>query len=142
MISYIRHAESTFNENPNDNTPDCGLTQKGIEQAKNLCGQYDCIFISPLKRAKDTLKLSRIECDNVIETGLLREVRRDPCDFLEHEIQIVETIDEVIERAKKANEFIHKNKLSNNIAVLAHWEIIWYMTDYEIDLENAETIKH
>ena len=140
-ISYIRHAESLFNKDPNDNTPNCGLTSKGIEQAKNLVGQYDCVFISPLKRAKETLKWSRIECENVIETDILREVRRDPCDFLENEIQIMETIDEVIERAKKATLLINRSKFSK-VAVLAHWEIIWYMTNYEIDLENSETKKY
>ena len=89
-----------------------GKEDSALEQAKNLVGQYDCVFISPLKRAKETLKWSRIECENVIETDILREVRRDPCDFLENEIQIMETIDEVIERAKKANEFIDTKSVS------------------------------
>lgn len=139
IIDFIRHAESIFNKNPNDTTPNCGLTLKGIQQSKQLSGNYDCIYISPLKRAKQTLYYSKLRNQYIIETDLLREVKRDPCDFFKHEPVDKENYEDVIIRAKKANTFIRDNNYSK-IAVISHWEIIWYMTNYELDLNNTERI--
>lgn len=47
-IDVLRHCESIFNANPDITMVDCGLTQKGKEQADKLKGHYDAVVLSPL----------------------------------------------------------------------------------------------
>ena len=59
-IVFIRHAESEYNRDGIwDGRADCNLTEKGIETAKelgkSLNNNFDVIYCSPLKRARQTL---------------------------------------------------------------------------------------
>lgn len=60
-IVFIRHAESEYNRDGIwEGRVDCSLTEKGIESAKKLGNtienNFDAIYCSPLKRAKQTLE--------------------------------------------------------------------------------------
>ena len=60
-IVFIRHAESEYNRDGIwAGRVDCSLTEKGIESAKKLGNtienNFDAIYCSPLKRAKQTLE--------------------------------------------------------------------------------------
>ena len=60
-IVFIRHAESEYNRDGIwAGRVDCSLTEKGIESAKKLGNtienNFDTIYCSPLKRAKQTLE--------------------------------------------------------------------------------------
>ena len=56
-IVFIRHAESEYNRDGIG--ADCNLTEKGIEDAKelgkSLNNNFDVIYCSSLKRARQTL---------------------------------------------------------------------------------------
>ena len=59
-IVFIRHAESEYNRDGIwGGRADCNLTEKGIETAKelgkSLNNNFDVIYCSPLKRARQTL---------------------------------------------------------------------------------------
>lgn len=59
-IVFIRHAESEYNRDGIwDGRADCNLTEKGIETAKelgkSLNNNFDVIYCSSLKRARQTL---------------------------------------------------------------------------------------
>lgn len=60
-LTFIRHAESEYNKaGIFVGRTDCNITQEGLEQAKNLLKeedkQFNEIYCSPLKRAKQTLE--------------------------------------------------------------------------------------
>ncbi len=60
-IVFIRHAESEYNRDVIwAGRVDCSLTEKGIESAKKIGNtienNFDAIYCSPLKRAKQTLE--------------------------------------------------------------------------------------
>lgn len=105
-IWFLRHAESVFNR---DLTSDknCELSQTGIEQAKQVKGDYDVIICSMLRRTKETLANSQLTCKKLYFTELCREVRVDICDYFEYEDETVkETEEEVEARITAFKEFL------------------------------------
>lgn len=57
-MKFCRHAQSY--ENIGVSRIDSPLTDYGVEQAKLLTGNYDCVIVSPLRRAIETLHYSNI----------------------------------------------------------------------------------
>jgi broad specificity phosphatase PhoE len=161
MISIVRHMESEFNKTNIDNI-NCGITEKGKDDAKKLSGHYDLVLVSPLKRCQETLQYSNITYDQKIIVDLLREYKVNRCDFLENEEIIFEIEKEIIMRI---NEFktllrgifegiVEGIKIKGNykdikILVISHGDFIWYLTS-EIEagerfgqwLENGEMIDY
>ena len=61
-ITFIRHAESYHNyykkydfDIDQNELIDCGITNLGKDQAKKLNKHFDILFVSPLRRTKETL---------------------------------------------------------------------------------------
>lgn len=73
-IILIRHAQSTYNA-WGDQSRDVPITPAGQEMAKSICGSYDLIICSPLRRTRETLAASQIQCGKIIFSHLCREVR-------------------------------------------------------------------
>jgi phosphohistidine phosphatase SixA len=63
-LFFVRHAESYGNIG--QGIIDSPLTEHGIIQASQLVGHFDCVVVSPLRRAKETLHYSKITYDNII----------------------------------------------------------------------------
>jgi len=74
QVSFLRHAESRYNAT-RDPERDSRLSARGEEQARALAGEgeYDYAICSPLRRARDTLALSRIRVACVEVSTLARE---------------------------------------------------------------------
>lgn len=151
MVVYLlRHCESIFNIDQTSDIKDCGLTEKGIQQAKLLKGYYDEIICSPMLRAKQTLEYSNIK--SVKRTWYwdeIREVKKDMCDFKEGEEFVIENEDSILERVKTVKEHIKyylipKNELKKPIGsllIIGHADFFWYLTSKiktEINEEGFE----
>lgn len=70
-LYFIRHGESYGNIG--QPTMDSPLTSVGIQQAKLLSGHFDCVIISPLKRAQETLTHSHITYNHLLINNNFRE---------------------------------------------------------------------
>ncbi len=60
-VTVLRHGESEYNVGNRD-LKDCGITDKGRQQAAGLTGHYDLVVCSPLRRARETLEHSQVGC--------------------------------------------------------------------------------
>lgn len=128
LIYFLRHTESQFNADPiNGNTVDCGLTNKGVEQAKQIEGTYDLVIISPLKRAQQTFYHSNIVAKRIEIWDEVREVVQSMCDILEGEEFKDEIDKEVLARISR-----FRNKLNGvdaeRILVVTHADFVWWLT--------------
>ena len=153
-IYFLRHAESTFNVNPLDDTVDCPLTSKGTEQSLHLnrClwpNHYSLIISSPLRRCLDTFKLLQVTYDEFEINDLFREIRSGyKSDLLnENETNLIENEQEIKQRINEINDYLLKKKQANisNVLIITHADLIWKLTSYEINgeyfgkwLNNAE----
>lgn len=70
-LYFTRHAESYGNVGKG--IIDSPLTEEGIIQAGILSGHYDCVVVSPLRRAKETLHYSKITYDHLVISNDFRE---------------------------------------------------------------------
>jgi len=98
-LHFIRHGESYGNIGKD--MIDSPLTDKGIEQAKLLNGHYDCVVVSPLRRAKETLHYSSITYDDVITNNNFRERIIGMTDRLLLEYEEIETDKQFFDRVNK-----------------------------------------
>ena len=83
-VDFLRHAESIFNRDLTSEK-DCALTDKGIQQASQVTGEYDIVICSIMKRACQTLENSQITYGRLLFTDLCREKKTTICDYLPHE---------------------------------------------------------
>ncbi len=124
-VTFLRHAQSIFNRDLTSEK-DCNLTEEGISQASQITGTYDIIICSILKRAKQTLQHSQLNCKKLHFTDLCREIRVDICDFLEDEDETKkETAEEAQKRIRLFKQFI-KEKVSpgQSALVICHGDFI------------------
>ena len=138
MVVYLlRHTESEFNADPSSTMYDCGLTPTGRAQAAAIpYFTADLILCSPLRRARETLSLLPHYTKRVWYWDMLREVRTDPCDFLEGEPLLMETETEVLARVEAVRDFLRDNQWSKDnckkkpptIYVVGHADFFWYLT--------------
>lgn len=124
-VQFLRHAESIFNRDL-ISEKDCDLTEKGVEQASALNGEYDIVVCSTMKRTRLTLEHSRIKYGNLIFTDLCRENRQDICDFLPHEDETVKETKEQLEYRIQSFTYFLKSQVSpyNNVLVISHGDFI------------------
>lgn len=123
-IHFLRHAESIFNRDL-ISEKDCALTEKGVQQASNVEGQYDIVICSMMKRTCQTLENSKITYGRVIFTDLCREKRQDVCDYLSYEDEVKETEEELEKRIARFTYFL-KSQVSpyNSVLVVSHGDFI------------------
>ncbi len=124
-VSFLRHAESIFNRDLTSEK-DCALTEKGIEQAKQVTGNYDVVFCSIMKRACQTLDHSELTYGRLIFTDLCREKKTTICDYLPYEDETIVDTDEQLEI--QINKFIYflKSQASpyQTVLVVSHGDFI------------------
>lgn len=146
-ITLIRHAQSKFNAGQytsENELINCKLTEQGKKDCEKLNLSFDLLIISPLKRALETYTNSNIKTKEIIINDLFREQKENhPLNFLENEIVIQETTEEVWERVSKAKKFIETLEFTN-IGIISHRNFLWYLLDeFEQDpiaLDNLQTI--
>jgi len=143
-ITFLRHAESQFNADPLDQTRDCGLTLRGIEQAQSLTGgPWPLVIVSPLRRTQDTLALSQITYETREIWECVREQRVDPCDWLEEDDcdEVKETDEQLTARVDSFLRRLHTEVPASidRILVVSHNEFIRAVAGGDQPLHNATT---
>jgi broad specificity phosphatase PhoE len=130
-VTFLRHAESEFNADPSSCTPNCSLSQQGIQQARALNGYWPIVLVSPLQRALLTLAHSSISYGERHIWAETREQRVDPCDFFEDEDSSSLESDEQL--MSRADQFLarvqqHYARRYSHILVVSHCEFICAIT--------------
>lgn len=91
-VHLLRHCESLFNTGDDTASTDVPLSAKGEHQASKLTGEFDLVIVSPLRRAEQTLELSKIRWHQLCsQCYLVREHVVDLCDVLSHERPSIST---------------------------------------------------
>lgn len=141
MITFIRHAPSTFNEH-GDLTPNCPITENGAKLAKNITGKYDLVICSTLKRARQTLDESGIIYSNILFTDLCREFRQgNTSDMFNGESDMLsfETNDMMNKRIDEFKSLLKDyNKKYQNIAVISHHGFLHRLSG--VSLKNCQQV--
>lgn len=146
-VTFIRHAQSLFNCGQ-ANSKNVGLSEVGKMQAIQITGKFDCIVISPLRRAIQTYALSDLECSNLCVNNLFREVlNNNPVNYFEHEIITKETETALEERQKSCIAYLVNLSETNgyaSIGVITHHDFIYEICKrklgVEIHLGNCDTV--
>lgn len=147
-IYFLRHGESVFNENPNNDLIDCSLTLNGIEQSKQIDfnsypNHYSLIICSPLRRCIQTFENSKITFDQFEINDLFREIRSGcKSDLLnENENIIIENEEDIQLRINQINNYLIEKKQSNisNILIITHADLVWNLTSYIFNGESFGT---
>ena len=134
----MRHAESKFNVDRNNQLKDCDITENGKKQCEDLVfnKEFDLVLCSPLKRAIKTYRYSNISCKKFKILDILREHKTDFCDFFENEDVITESVDNLMKRINKFKELL---KGLNNVLVIGHSDFFWYLTSNIVENERFGT---
>lgn len=125
-IDLFRHAQSELNVGVQKRN--INLTDVGIQQAKELTGDYDIVIVSELKRAQQTLEHSKITFKHKIITKECSEIG-EPW----------ETSKQFRERVRKFHSSLKAFEPTQRVAVITHYFFIMTMTGYALD--NAEKIE-
>lgn len=124
-ITFLRHAQSIFNVFL-QSEKDCDLSPAGIQQAKNLTGDYDVVVVSNLRRTHQTLLYSSIQSKRILLTPLCREQKKDICDFVQGEDDCIkETEEELALRIECFKDYIRREcKPDERVLVISHGDFI------------------
>lgn len=138
VVTLIRHAQSKFNADKKHLARNCGLTKKGKSQARKLRGNFDIIFVSPLERSIQTLEYSQLNSLKIQKMNLIREFKRDPCDFFDEELSTKK--EDISDCLKRVNTFKkYMTDLPNRyqkICVISHGDFLWHYTSYSLGSET------
>ena len=139
-IYFLRHGESTFNLDPDNDTIDCPLTINGIEQSNQLnSSHYSLIICSPLRRCIETFKYSKLTSDQFEFNDLFREIRSGcKSDLLnENENILIENEEDIKQRISQINSYLLEKKQLNisNILIITHADLVWNLTAKQINEE-------
>jgi broad specificity phosphatase PhoE len=142
-VTFLRHCRSIYNEN-NDSEKDCDLAEFGKQQAAALTGEYDVIVCSVMKRARETLRLSKITAPEIIFTELCREHKQTICDFLETEnLADKESEEQMMRRIRTfkgwlRNRWAHTQK---RVLVVTHADFVYFLNGFTKYLDNGERME-
>ena len=136
-VTFLRHATSIFNE-LHTSEKDCDLSEAGKKQAADLSGEYDIVFCSIMKRAKQTLALSQIRYTKVNYTHVCREKKTDICDFLPNEDQTKTETEENVEHRIYLLKVMLNQYQGKKILVVSHGDFIYQLNGKTKYPENAE----
>lgn len=137
MIYLLRHAESFYNATKIDEI-NTSLSDKGIKQARELEGEYDLIYCSPLLRCRQTLQHSKITANDIQILELIREHKTNKCDFMEGEEYKIESELELLQRVCKVKKILEGVK-DKKVLLVGHADFFWYLTSKIIDGERFGT---
>ncbi len=139
-VTVLRHGESEYNAGNRD-IKDCGITEKGRQQAATVTGNYDLVVCSPLRRARETLQHSQITYDKLIHIDEAREQRHEICDFYPEEEVVWETNTDMMHRMFKFKQILKDLcKSHDNILVVCHGILSRFLTATNVEgiLERNE----
>ena len=146
-ITLIRHAQSLYNANPQltQDIVDCGLSEEGIKQANQLNLTVDLLIVSPLKRAIETCKQSKIRTTSIIVSPLFVEYNYgNSIIYGDNQHFAAEIPGDVINRAKTAISYI-KSQPQQNIGIISHGYFLRvFMQELgleSMDFQNAQIIQ-
>ena len=140
-VYFLRHGESLFNLNKNNDLIDCSLTSLGIEQSKTISNpkHYSLIISSPLSRCLQTFDHSNLTCDHFQINHLFREIQTGfQSDLLnENEEVSIDSEEQIHQRIDQIKNYLIELKEKNyeNILIISHADLIWYLTSKEIQGE-------
>lgn len=163
MLFVARHGQTESNlENKVCGITDINLTDKGIEQAKELgeklskC-KIDIIISSPMKRAKKTSEIisNIISADIIVDHRLFEQnygtyegILRDDVDFLNSKKQFAikypngESMLQVAQRIYNFIDEIKEKYSSKNILLISHGGVCRIIHTYFHDISNEEFYKY
>ena len=119
-IHLLRHGESEFNAG-NLDVFDAALTDLGKRQASTVEGHFDLVLCSPLTRAKETLRHSKITCDEMKIIEDARERKKDKSDFFPGKDRSLESIEELIRRVQRLKcDILDYCNEYQNVLVVGH----------------------
>lgn len=119
-LFVIRHAESTSNANPADQTPNPGLTENGKSQASKVQGPVDLLIVSPMKRTMQTYAHSALKVKRLLTSDLFREwMVYGPSSQLDLEPARTESAADLRKRIVAASKFIAQQP-ERTVALLSH----------------------
>jgi len=119
-VTFIRHAESTHNAT-GDEGPNSPLSERGMQQARELKGSYDLVIVSPLRRTMQTYANSKIEAGYVLVTPSVRETTPlgIVCNHLENETPQKESAESITQRVAGVFRFL-QSRSEKTICVITH----------------------
>lgn len=140
-VYFLRHGQSLFNLNENNDLIDCSLTSLGMEQSKTIefhshPKHYSLIISSPLSRCLQTFNHSNLTSDHFQINDLFREIQTGcKSDLLNENEEIsIDTDEQIHQRIDQINNYLIelKDKNYQNILIISHGDLIWYLTSKEI----------
>ena len=124
VLVCVRNAQSIFNARGRSK-PDCSLSAAGIKQAKILKGHFCHIVCSPMLRAQQTLKLSKITYSSYETDEDARERKDDICDFTAHEPTVRESHIAFAARMTRLNtKLSHLESVHEQVLLVCHAYVI------------------
>ncbi|KAJ4458062.1 hypothetical protein PAPYR_6331 [Paratrimastix pyriformis] len=148
-VWLLRHCESEFNSGKDKLGHDVPLTERGFAQAALIEGVFDVVALSPLRRAQQTLYSSKIKAHQIIVLPELREIKKDPCDYLLDEVDphVDESEESVARRVQAVLTWAH-SQTAPRVLLVGHADFFFALTrakgpdgdDYGRWLENGECI--
>ena len=138
MIHVLRHCEALHNISGIYDY-DTNLTSNGVLHAQSLCGDYDYIICSPLKRCIQTYKHSKINCIDGETNNNAREQILNICDMMT-DIEIPETFNDMMNRIYDLKEYLANKKFNNKkILIVTHKHVISALSNNNIaNADNGE----
>lgn len=142
-IYLLRHCESLFNENEENDLINCSLTRTGIEQAKHLDSmekQFDLVICSPLYRSIQTFIYSNLSFLRLQINELFREIYLGCKSDLLYENELIPIDDDqsIRQTVENINQFLFNLTQFNynNVLIVTHADLIWHLTSRQF---NGET---
>jgi broad specificity phosphatase PhoE len=110
------------------------LSAAGIEQAKRIKLPFDCVVVSPLRRALQTYSYSQIETGKLLVSDIFREFRPlgHPSNYLEREVIARESQQQLEKRAQQAIEFLQS----------LPYQTIGVITHHDFTAEFSKLVNH
>lgn len=138
VIYFIRHGESRFNRY-GENTLDVDLTDLGRLQSMNLTYDVDLVICSPLFRARQTLRFSKLTYRKLIYSELCSEHKNGLLANYLNEEETQET-DEMFQKriAQFMGMLVRIRQNYNSIAVVTHHGVIGQLTGQNVN--NCHTV--
>jgi broad specificity phosphatase PhoE len=140
VFTFLRHAESLYNCDQSQDV-DVALSELGVKQASVLSGAYDYILVSPLARARQTLRLSQLSAPHVEVSTLCREKLQSDIvsNSMDGESGLDESLIQFVMRVQLLTAYLKQlAQRYKRILVISHMGVITALTGKEPD--NAESI--
>ncbi len=145
QITVLRHGESLANvakyitKQPYHHY-DAALTEEGKMQASMVTGHFDLVLCSPMKRARQTLKHSKITYDKLEILHEAREKKRVQSDFMEGEnFSKEETPREFLKRVNKLRETLleYCSEYDKVLLVTHKWVVRFLTSTNKEEIQNG-----